>query len=561
MHHWLSGVSFVRSLRSLPNGCAAPPIQRKFKKCLRRKSMQEPHVYPRGCTFNSPDEIAGKKITVMGLGLNGGGEACVRYLLKHGAIVTVTDMKTREQLLPTITSLEEDPELDKSRLTYVLGEHRIQDFAAADCVIKNPAVKFEGNKFLAAAQAVETDISLFLSFTKAPIIAVTGSKGKSSTVSAIHYGLTECGFKAFLGGNITVSPLTFLEETSEDTPVVLELSSWQLRDLRGRKILKPHIAIITKIVPDHQNFYGSMDAYVADKKLIFADQTAEDYTIIDADDDGYEHESEEAMAEFEHKYTSWGDMFASETKATVLRYSKHTLKEGMFGVYQQGNGGFEHLPELTGLGSKQDEQLIADLFVPGDHNRTNVLNAALTLRLMGITPMVIRQTLATWKGIPHRLERFFDWSFSSENKKHKIIFYNDSAATVPEAAAAASQSFGTDIILITGGTDKELNFVPLARTLHGECGTQFIPKGIYLLSGTGTDKLTVLLDEYKVEYTGPFDSLEVLLTVLKEDLEGMEDLPTILPVVFSPGATSFGMFQNEFDRGNKFKEAVQKIFG
>jgi UDP-N-acetylmuramoylalanine--D-glutamate ligase len=232
-----------------------------------------PHTYPAGCVFNSLEDIKDKHITVMGLGLNGGGEATVRFLLKHGAYVLATDMKSAEDLKPTIDSIAADSSLDTSRLTYRLGEHRLEDFSEADCVIKNPGVKYDGNQFLAVAKAIETDISLFLHFSKAPIIAVTGSKGKSSTVSAIHYGLTKAGFTAFLGGNITVSPLTFLDETDKTTPVVLELSSWQLADLRGRQALNPHISVITKIIPDHQNFYHSMIAYVNDKKLIYAGQT------------------------------------------------------------------------------------------------------------------------------------------------------------------------------------------------------------------------------------------------------------------------------------------------
>ena len=111
------------------------------------------HVYPEGCVFDSLSDIAGKKITIMGLGLNGGGEACVRFFLRHGAFVTVTDMKTQEQLAPTIKKLSSDPSLDQSRLTYILGGHRIEDFENADCVIKNPGVKFEGNKYLAAAKS------------------------------------------------------------------------------------------------------------------------------------------------------------------------------------------------------------------------------------------------------------------------------------------------------------------------------------------------------------------------------------------------------------------------
>ena len=140
--------------------------------------------------------------------------------------------------------------------------------------------------------------------------------------------------------------------------------------------------------------------------------------------------------------------------------------------------------------------------------------------------------------------------------------------SVPEAAAAASQSVGRKVIFITGGTDKSLNFLPLAQTLKGENNTSYVPAEIYLLSGSGTDKLTPLLDQRNVSYNGPFDSLEVLLEVLKKNLTGknadslystVEEVPSI-PVVFSPGATSFGMFTNEFDRGNKFKSFVEKIF-
>ena len=519
----------------------------------------EAHIYPQGCVFKSLEDIKDKKITVMGLGLNGGGEACVKFFLKHGAFVIATDMKTTEQLRPTIDSITSDKSIDHSRLMYVLGEHRMEDFETADCVIKNPGVKYQGNKYLEAAKAIETDISIFLNFTKAPVIAVTGSKGKSSTVSAIYHGLLQSGFTTFLGGNITVSPLTFLEETNEKTPVVLELSSWQLSDLRGRKLLKPKISVITKIVPDHQNWYGAMDPYVEDKKLIFADQDENDFTILDCDEDKYQSEAGNPNPDFK----CWGDYFASETKAKVLRYSKKSLPAEVCGIYQkaEADGNISGYVQMNG----KTEKIMGSLQVPGDHMRTNVLNAALCLYLMGVPAEKIVQAVGSWKGIPHRLERFHEWTCPKDSRK--VVFFNDSAATVPEAAAAASQSFNQSVVLISGGTDKNLDFVPLARTLMGESGTKYLPKEIYLLSGTGTDKLTPLLDKAKVQYNGPFDSLEVLLKILKSNLEGgcAEKLygssaDGELPVVFSPGATSFGMFLNEFDRGDKFKAMVKEIF-
>lgn len=530
-------------------------------------SVNNVHVYPEGCYFKSLEDIKDKHVTVMGLGLNGGGEAVVRFLLKHGAYVLVTDMKSAEELTPTLEALAKDTSLDKSHLSYVLGQHRIEDFESADCVIKNPGIKYNGNKYLEKAKAIETDLSIFLHFTKAPIIAVTGSKGKSTTVSAIHYGLNKAGFKAFLGGNITVSPLTFLDQTDGTTPVVLELSSWQLADLRGRKLLKPHIAVITKIVPDHQNWYGNMLSYVEDKKLIFENQTKDDYTILD-----YDSDSSAEGVDFDGNATgieNWGNVFAKETKATVLRYSRFPLNERVYGAWlDKTDSGIIRLPE--NLLSKRtiekglkEEVVLKELKVPGPHARINSLNAALVLRLMGVAPEAVREIMSEWTGIEHRLEYFHTWEIMSTNnsKTHKkAVFYNDSCATVPEATVAALQSFKKKVVLLTGGTDKKLDFKPLVKALISQT-TQ--PEELYLLAGTGTDKLTALLDKHSYPYHGPYASLEAALATIKSHLVAKAMNPksneeTI--VVFSPGATSFGMFKNEFDRGNTYKEDVKVMF-
>lgn len=487
-----------------------------------------PHIYPKGCVFNTISDIKDKKITIMGLGLNGGGEACVRFLQKAGAKLTVTDMKSEKDLEPTLNSLKQDLGDDFSNINFVLGKHEISDFENADCVIKNPGVKYDGNKFLEAAKAIETDLSLFLQFTKAPIIAVTGSKGKSSTVSAIYYGLKEAGFDAFLGGNITVSPLTFLEKTSESTPVVLELSSWQLADLRGRGLLRPKITLITKIVPDHQNWYGNMESYVADKKLIYADQTENQYTICTCDDD-------------------WGKLFASETRGKVLGYSTNVLPQNHNfekAVYFDENkvGYLVKSPTET-------VKILENTIVPGFHMKQNILNACLVLHLMKVEDSKITEIMENYPGIHHRLENFFQL----EKDNHKINFYNDSAATVPDATAAAINAFENPPILLAGGTDKNLDFTPFAENAQKA-------KAIYLLSGTGTDKLLPLLKEKNIAIRGIFDSLDELLLELKGDIE-KAPLTSTENIVFSPGATSFGMFKNEFDRGNQFKSKVKLIFG
>ena len=513
----------------------------------------------------------------MGLGLNGGGEASARFFAQKGALVTVTDMKTREELLPSIERLSDL----NDKIRYVLGKHDIKDFEEADCVIKNPGVKLEGNKFLQAARAIESDISIFLRFSKSPVIAVTGSKGKSSTVSAIYYGLKEAGFKAFLGGNITVSPLTFLEETNEDTPVVLELSSWQLADLRGRGVLKPYISLITKIVPDHQNWYGNMESYVQDKMLIYKDQTRGDWSVFDYDGDLPSYAPENA--------SSWGDLFASDSKASVLRYSRKRPEaifvggktaggeadggqsaggKSFYGVWEEEKKGYVFLPNM-----EKPELILDELKVPGCHMRTNALNAALVLFLMHVPSEKIRKILAGWEGTPHRLQYFFTYG-------NNVRFYNDSCATVPEAVCEATKAFEKPVILLTGGTDKGLSFDALVETLADKNNSLY-PKKVFLLAGSGTDKLVSGLKEKGLmenasgennfgendsaencsgenTFSGPYKNLTELLKALREYI--VQNKISDTDVVFSPGATSFGLFKNEFDRGNQYMDGVREIF-
>ena len=467
-------------------------------------------------SFNNPPfstlaDIAGLRVTVMGLGLNGGGLASARFFARHGAEVTVTDMKTAAELAPSIEALAEFP-----AIRFILGTHELDDFSNADMVLKNPGVKLAGNRYLESAKSIESDVSVFLRFSQAPVLAVTGSKGKSSTVSALHYGMKQLGYPVFLGGNITVSPLSFLEETGPDTPVVLELSSWQLADLRGRGLLKPRVALITPIMSDHQNWYGSMDAYVADKKLLYADMGPESRLLCNADD-------------------GWGAIFASETRAAVHWYTaRDTLPDpASNGAWLTGDG--------RGIMRKDGNEtgiLPEKLAVPGAHMRQNLLNAAQMMVLYGADAKAAGDALATFPGIEHRLEFF--------HEENGVRYYNDSAATIPEAAAAAAASFEKPVILLCGGTDKNLEFTPLAEAARNV-------QRLLLLDGTGTEKLIPLLAERNIPFDGPFGSLEALVEAAKRRASPGDI------VVFSPGATSFGMFKNEFDRGRKFKGLFQQF--
>ena len=366
-----------------------------------------------------------------------------------------------------------------------------------------------------------------------------------------------------MGGNITVSPLSFFDEVTEDTPVVIEFSSWQLADLRGRGVLKPHISIITKIVPDHQNWYHSMEKYVADKRLIYAGQTKGDYSIFDAGDD--EPGTGPNSNEPENKgldCSTWGNFFASESKASVFRYGKTKLAAGSYGVWQELDEKGNFCGKVLLPGMTEEKVILKELSVPGEHMRTNVLNAALVMYLMGIESERIISILGKWQGIEHRLQYFHSWK-SPKNANKEYKFFNDTCATVPEAAAAATQAFGKPVILLAGGTDKGLVLNPLVEVLTNKKSEEIAVKSIYLLAGTATDRLLPYLDSSNTAYNGPYENLDALLAALKQNLIEKSDSDLTAGsevVVFSPGATSFGLFDNEFDRGEKFMNKVKDLF-
>ena len=472
---------------------------------------------------------------MMGLGLHGGGLEAARHLYRRGADLAVTDLRDGKTLAPSIEKLQAmiDETPGRRPIRLVLGRHETDDFRGADMVIKNPGVRPD-SPFLKAARRVETDISLFLQAAPGRITAVTGSKGKSFTSSAVHWVLSRAfegsSRKAYLGGNITVSPLVFLDELTETGDVVLELSSWQLGDLRGRMkpdgtgaLLKPKAAVLTSILPDHQDFYGGMIPYVADKRVVYENQGEGDVTVAWNDE--------------------WGKSFLSESRAAPLVCGDFPLAAGTSGGWLENPEGpaFARLYGNLGCGvfdGSEVELVPASPTAVGHHQKRNLLSAGLALLGLGLSPETVNRHLGSFPGIEHRMELF--------RASGGVKFYNDSAATIPEAAAAAVKTLGPKTILVTGGTDKNLDFSPLANVAGGV-------KAVILLAGTGSVKLRAMLDGAGIRYLGPLDSADSAAKAAL-DLAGPGD-----SVVLSPGCASFGMFLNEFDRGRKWKDAITKL--
>jgi UDP-N-acetylmuramoylalanine--D-glutamate ligase len=458
--------------------------------------------------------LSGTRVTVMGLGIHGGGLASARFFARRGAHVTVTDLRSARILESAMEQLRDFP------VRYVLERHEEDDFSQTDLVIKNPAVS-PTSPFLQKAREhgvpIETDLSVFFSLARNPNIAVTGSKGKSTTASAIAFGLSTAHPGARLGGNITVSPLSFLDELSPDAPVVLELSSWQLGDLKGKGILRPAVSVFTVILPDHMDKYAGMSEYIADKKAIFEEQTADQKAIFNFDDPLQRG-------------------FPKETKARSFVFSGRELPSGLCGAWLAGDAGMARVAP-----GARAEEILETTLLPGAHNRQNLLCAGLALRLYGVSAASIRESLSRFPGVEHRLELFLSWN--------GIRFYNDSAATIPQATVEAVCAVQGPVVLITGGTDKNIDFSPLAEVVRA-------PGAIVLLSGTGTEKIRPLLSAAHVSADGPFDNLR---EAVAKAMTRAGELGKSVSILFSPGCTSFGMFLNEFDRGRKFKEIVAAL--
>lgn len=459
-----------------------------------------------------------KKVTVMGLGLHGGGVGVSKFLANLGAKVLVTDLKPRTKLAPSIKKLEDYD------IEYVLGRHRLKDFKNADLIIKNPAVPLE-SKYLKLALKnnipVDTDIGIFLKFCQAPIIGVTGTKGKSTVATLIYTLLNKKYPDVILAGNIRTSVLDKLKDVKENTIVVLELSSWQLEGLTAHKT-SPRLAVITNIMPDHMDRYKTFDDYIKDKSIIFKYQNKSDYLILN----------------YDNKITR---SLASRVKSRVYFYSLKKIKRlsSNFSV-----GCF--LDKKTIYFGKRETKIspIDKIKILGEHNLSNFL-AALTVAFLYKVPIIkIKEVIQGFEGVPYRLQKI--------GEINGILFYNDTTATTPEATIAALNSLKRPIVLIAGGAEKNLSFEKLTETIVKKV------KGLIFLKGKATPRLqkevvaTFSKKRRPVAIKEPDTMEKAVIEAFKLAQKG--DI-----VLLSPACSSFGMFKHEFDRGEQFNKAVKNL--
>lgn len=462
----------------------------------------------------------GKKITIMGLGLLGRGVGDAVFLAEYGASLIVTDLKTSTELQLSLKKLR----MFKN-VAFVLGEHRLENFCGRDFILKAAGVPLD-SPYIAYARKngvpIEMDASLFARLMPpgVKIIGVTGTRGKSTT-TALIYEILKKSFgpkKVFLGGNIkNTATLPLLLKVKKGDYVVMELDSWQLQGFGEAKI-SPHVAVFTTFFPDHMNYYkGNLDIYFKDKTNIFSNQKKGDILVV--------------------------GLQAAERVSS------------------------ENPPVSPIVARAADLPVGWKVKIPGEHNLANISCAVAAARALRIPLSVIKKNIESFKGLPNRLEYL--------RTIRGIKIYNDNFATTPEATVAALKALNSksriansksqkNIILIMGGADKGLDMSGLMAEIPKYC------KAVILLPGTGTDKLRIMKHEsgiMKREKEIEFiihNSKFVIHGAIAKNLEAAIKNALAFAqkgdiVLFSPAFASFGMFKNEYDRGEQFVRLVKKL--
>jgi UDP-N-acetylmuramoylalanine--D-glutamate ligase len=470
-------------------------------------------------------KLEGRRALVMGLGLFGGGAGLTRYLVRHRARVTVTDLREADELAPSLELLK------GLEVELHLGAHREEDFRAADIVFVNPAVP-KTSPYLAFAREsgaeLSSEIALFIERFRGTVLAVTGSNGKTTTTGMLGDIVSRHIPGALVGGNMGVCLLDRVDDAPPSLPAVLELSSFQLEDL-GLIGWSPHIAVVTNLTPNHLDRHGTFTAYIEAKSQILTHQTARDSAVLNAEDP--------QVAKL-----------AELVRGSVLRFGLDSGEEVNFYRERVGREGKGRL--VARFAGAEQRYFELDKFAPrGDHNVANALAASGAAYAFGIPLSVTAAALAEFRPIAHRLEEIAT--------VNGVAYFNDSIATTPESAVAALKSFTEPVWLIAGGYDKGTPFVGLGHEIALRA------KGC-LLVGKTADAIRRAVERGVEEVTadGYRPHLETMETAgtLEAAVEKAAELAAPGEVVLlSPACASYDQFLNFVERGERFRELVRRL--
>ena len=453
---------------------------------------------------------SGKRVLILGAARQ--GLALARWLSIHGARVTLSDMRSAEDLRVARQSLAEYP------IEWALGGHPLELLDSTDVLCPSGGVPLTLPIIAEAVKRgipLSNDSQIFMEVVPCRTIGITGSAGKTTTTTLVgNMAKNSYGDKAYIGGNIGDPLINYVDDMRFDDIAILELSSFQLEQMT----ISPKIAAILNITPNHLDRHGTMEAYTAAKARILEFQSDKDMAVLGRDDKG-----------------AWS--LRDQVKGKLFTFSLHELDEGLNGAYYQDGllnlrDGNAYLPLL----------LREKIFVRGDQNVANVLAAFTIGHAAGFPLDRMLEAVEEFRGVPHRLELVREWN--------GVRWYNDSTATAPERSMAAIRAFDEPIVLMLGGRDKDLPWEDLMQLVNERVDH-------VVLFGEAADKIQKTIERLGLRQSR--------FTVTRADglhdaiLKAAEVAESGDVVLLSPGGTSFDEFKDFAERGERFREWVQEL--
>ena len=449
--------------------------------------------------------IKGKHILVVGLGRT--GAALVRFLVRRGARVTATDQADAAALEACLAGLSD---LGDAEITMELGGHRPETFESADLIVLSPGVPHTMEPLRRARKkgiAVIGEIELAYRFMQTPIIAITGTNGKSTTTLLAGQILTDAGFRVFVGGNLGTPLIEYADQGAGADFAVVEISSFQLDTIER---FQPKVALLLNVTADHLDRYADFDAYVRSKGRIFENQTADDVAVINAADPAIQS-------------------LVPAISARLLCFNTHA--QSQFGAFLENARIRFSLPgrEAYWLDCSRSPLI-------GGHNRENIAAAGLAAAAVGAPFGIIQKTIEGFHGLSHRMSPVADFQ--------GVQFIDDSKATNVDAVVRALAGFSTPVILIMGGREKGGSYSALKELFPGRIKH-------LIVMGEAAPAIEKTLGE-KAATTRAASMAEAVDIALAHGVAGDT-------VLLSPACSSFDMYESYAHRGADFVKCVHEI--
>lgn len=444
---------------------------------------------------------ASQKALVVGLGVS--GRSVCELMLRQGTRVTATDLRSPSQFGPELSPLQD------MGCALRLGEHRLEDFTAADLIVVSPGVPLEIEP-LAAARArgipIVGELDWAWSQVDRPTLAVTGTNGKTTTTSLIGEIMRHAGRRVFVGGNIGTPLSQWILSGGEADLLILEVSSFQLDTAH---LFRPDVGVLLNVTEDHLDRYDSFQAYASSKFSLFTRQASDGVAIVNGDD----------------------PVCASRLAEIQSRVWPYSRKRRDVAAFVEGLRACIRVP--AGSGFDLDLEHAA---LKGVHNEENILAAALATAAFGVDPQVIQQQIERYGGLPHRVEWVRTW--------RGIAFYDDSKATNVGAVEKALENFDAPVWLLLGGRDKLGSYGPLIEPMRAR------GKGVIAFGEAAPRIREALSSDLDVR------SVPDLPSALREALGRAEAGDVVL---LSPACASFDQYTGYAQRGDHFKQLVREL--